>query len=292
MRSFYGAEKRRSYFEGWYFKQQNDTETVAFIPAWHVDSAGRSSASLQVITGGGSYCADFPARAFEADETRLLVRVGASVFSSRGCKLDLQTEGLSVQGMLRYGPLLSPRGDIMGPLCHVPFLPCRHGVFSLRHTVSGTLTLNGTPIVFDNGTGYLEGDRGRSFPRRYLWTQCLFPGGSLMLSAAEFPFPGFTGCVGFVLTGGQEYRIATYRGGTAESVSNRALVLRQGGLMVRAELLGGDAHSLRAPQAGCMTRTIREGAACRVHYVCTQNGRTLLDLISDQAGFEGNWDHA
>ena len=41
-----------------------------------------------------------------------------------------------------------------------------------------------------------------------------------------------------------------------------------------------------------MTRTIREGAACRVHYVCTQNSRTLLDFVSNQAGFEGNWDHA
>lgn len=46
-----GSFKRpRGYFKGWYFKQQNDTDTVALIPAFHTDDCGNSSASLQVIT--------------------------------------------------------------------------------------------------------------------------------------------------------------------------------------------------------------------------------------------------
>ena len=50
MKYFHGANKKKSYFEGWYLKQQNQEETLAFIPAWHVDGRGRPSASLQVVT--------------------------------------------------------------------------------------------------------------------------------------------------------------------------------------------------------------------------------------------------
>lgn len=291
MRDFYGANRRHSYFEGWYFKQQTPTDTLALIPAYHIDGAGRASASLQIITNTDVYRAEFPARAFEASEEQFLIRVGNSVFSRRGCKLDLRKDGLFLQGLLRYGPLAVPAGDIMGPFRLVPFLECRHSVLSLRHQVNGTVLLNGTSLTFQNGGGYLEGDRGTSFPRRYLWTQCLHQDSSIMLSAAEIPICGrtFTGCVGFVFTGGKEYRIATYRGVEPLRIDNHVILLRQGELTVRAEFLGGRFQPLRAPRSGSMTRTIRESAACRVHYVFAAGTRTILDFISEQAGFESNW---
>lgn len=45
---FYGSS-RLPYFEGWYLKQQNGRDTVALIPAIHIDRRGGCSASLQVI---------------------------------------------------------------------------------------------------------------------------------------------------------------------------------------------------------------------------------------------------
>lgn len=291
MRYFFGAGKRRSYFEGWYFKQQNGRETVCLIPAFHIDGAGRASASLQVITDTQSYWAEFPAQAFEADAGSFSVRIGDSVFSEGGCILNLKTDAVTLTGQLRYGPFQAPAGDIMGPFRFVPLMECRHSVLSLCHPVSGTIEVNGHLAVFENGCGYVEGDRGTSFPRRYLWTQCLHEGSSVMLSVAQVPFwkGTFTGCIGFVFADGKERRIATYRGARVIRAGDGLLLLRQGELAVRAELLGGRFHPLRAPVSGGMTDTIHESAACRVRYTCTVKNRTVLDFVSEQASFEDHW---
>jgi len=54
--------------------------------------------------------------------------------------------------------------------------------------VDGEININGTPFVFQNAIGYIEGDRGYSFHREYVWTQRSFPKGSLMLSIAAFEY--------------------------------------------------------------------------------------------------------
>lgn len=291
MMFFYGRDKRRDYFEGWYLKQQNQRETVALIPAFHADGAGRASASLQVITGARSYKIDFPAESFHADGKKSFIRLGGSTFSEQGCSLDVRAPDCTMRGRLRFSGLTPPAGDIMGPFRFVPFLECRHSVFSLRHCVNGELNINGKPYRFENGSGYLEGDRGRSFPRRYLWTQCNWDGNSLMLSAAEIPYAGtsFTGCTGFLFLNGKEYRIATYCGAKLLSVGNDGISLRQKTLTLNIRLLEGHGSSLYAPQSGRMARTVRESISCRVHYSCLAEHGTLFDFISEQASFEDNW---
>lgn len=69
-------------------------------------------------------------------------------------------------------------------------MQCRHSVFSMGHRVDGQLTINGQVYHFQNDMGYIEGDCGSSFPERYIWTQCSFPNGSLMLSVADIPLYG------------------------------------------------------------------------------------------------------
>jgi hypothetical protein len=80
---FTAAVNDASYFEGWYFKQQSGAQTVAFIPAFHIDSSGRASASVQVITREAAYHVHFPENDFEADEKRLRIKIGSSVFSEK-----------------------------------------------------------------------------------------------------------------------------------------------------------------------------------------------------------------
>lgn len=55
MKYFHGVNRKRPYFEGWYYKQQNATQTLAFIPSFHVDKNGQAGAHLQVITQSESY---------------------------------------------------------------------------------------------------------------------------------------------------------------------------------------------------------------------------------------------
>ncbi len=295
MRDFHGARRRRGYFEGWYFKQQNQAETLAFIPALHIDKQGHRSASIQIVHRDGTACAEFGGRDFSAQNRRLFVKVGPNRFSAEGLSVDIHTPEISVEGQLRFGERIRPRYDIMGPFAYVPFLQCRHSVWSFSHSIRGSLLLNGRPIGFPNGTGYIDGDRGRSFPRRYLWTQCNAETAgrpcSLMLSVADIPlFPfSFTGIIGFVYWGGREYRIATYLGAKAAEIGKNSLVVRQGHYLLECTILKKTATLLRAPLQGAMRRRIREDPACRARYRFWENGGLLFDFTSEKAGFE--WEY-
>ncbi len=56
MKYFHGANRRSTYFEGWYLKHQTkDGNALALIPAVQIDNNGRLSASLQVIANGGAW---------------------------------------------------------------------------------------------------------------------------------------------------------------------------------------------------------------------------------------------
>lgn len=277
----------RDYFCGWYFRCQSEKQTLAVIPAIHM-SGRRRSASIQLISDTGSWNVDLPWEHAEMQTGRPRAVLGGSRFREDGLQLALRADGVSASGELRFGAPAPIRYDIMGPFCCVPFMECRHSVFSMRHSVNGQLRINGTEYDFSDGVGYIEGDRGRSFPKRYAWTQCSFDGGALMLSAADIPLGPlrFTGIIGVIQLRGREYRLATYLGARAVKLGGGELVIRQGGLTLSAALLDRDARLLRAPASGVMTRLIRENVACRARYRLSEGGRTLLSLESDRAAFE------
>lgn len=158
------------------------------------------------------------------------IRIGRNVFCSRQIRIHLHTSLLQIEGHVRFGPLTPLRYDIMGPFRFVPGMECRHSVYSMTHTVRGRLTVNGTEYRFDDGLGYIEGDRGRSFPRRYLWTQCHFGSDALMLSAADIPVGPlqFTGIIGVVFLRGREYRLATYLGARITRLGDGAVEVQAG----------------------------------------------------------------
>ena len=58
MKYFHGKNKKQSYFEGWYFKQTNSEELLAFIPSIHIDQSGNKKALIQIISTDGSYQVD------------------------------------------------------------------------------------------------------------------------------------------------------------------------------------------------------------------------------------------
>lgn len=280
------------YFEGWYFKQQNEKETVALIPAFHTDRDGNRSASLQVITNEDTFNIDFPDQTCEGKRMQLPARLGKCLFSEQGIGIDIETPECSMFGVLWFSPITPPAYDIMGPFCCLPGMECRHSVFSLFHHVNGSLTINKKEYIFKNGSGYLEGDRGHSFPSRYLWTHCAFETNSIMFSVADIPWGplSFTGCVGFLYYEGKEYRISTYCGARLLYVGENDILLRQGKLTLKIQLLKSSSHALRAPQDGSMSRMIHESASCKVRYTCSIGSKVYLDFISENASFESNWE--
>lgn len=273
------------YFCGWYFRCQSDSNTLAVIPAVHRSKEGQSC-SIQLITETASWNVRFLSSDFRKRGAE--IQIGPNCFSSRGVRLELDAAGLRASGYLRFGPLTPIGYDIMGPFRWVPGMECRHSVYSIRHLVNGEVTVNGVPYAFHDGIGYMEGDRGRSFPRRYAWTQGSLPEGALMLSVAEIPLGGFrfTGTIGVVLWRGKQYRLATYLGARVLQNRNGEITVRQGNLCLTVRQLGKAPRPLAAPNCGAMVRTIHEHAACRAFYRFQKSGSTLFALEVPDAAFE------
>ena len=276
----------KEFFCGWYFKSQGD-KTLAVIPAYH-KAHGKTSCSVQIITDGGAWNTVFPFEDFSKRKQGFFVDVGDNHFGEDGMTLKIDKPGINVFGDVKFGAFTPLKYDIMGPFRFVPFMQCRHSVVSMAHTVDGEIDVNGEKYVFDGARGYIEGDRGYSFPKVYLWTQCSFDGGSLMLSVADIPMGPvhFTGIIGFVYVGGKEYRIATYLGAKPEKIISGEVIIRQKDIRLTAKLINKHAHPLFAPVSGAMVRVIRESASCTAAYKFEIGNETLLDFQSDKASFE------
>lgn len=273
------------YFYGWYLKCQSDTQTLALIPAVH--SAGnKRTCSIQVITDEDAWTVTYTGDFFRRTKGNIII--GKNRFGKKGIFLAIRTPELTVRGKLDFGPLFPLKYDIMGPFALAPFMECRHSVWSMRHPVRGAVDINGQKFFFQNAWGYWEGDRGRSFPKEYIWTQCCFRGGAVMLSVADIPMAGihFTGIIGFVLWRGKEYRIATYLGARAVKIEDKAVWVKQGDLELDVRLLEESKRPLKAPVKGDMVRTIHESASCRAFYRFRKKGCTLFAFETDRASFE------
>ena len=282
----------RSYFEGWYLKHQSQNgQTLALIPAFHIDSTGQRNASLQVISNSGAWWLEYPDTQLQFTRQPFQVQIGLSSFSSQGIVLYVEQDGLSLHGTLHYGPFTVLQSDIMGLFRFFAGMQCSHGVVSMGHSLQGTLILNGEQLDFSNGIGYIETDRGRSFPSVYLWTQCLWDGperGSLMLAVANIPLPvgSFTGCICSVFYRSREYRLATYQGAKIEEWSSSGAVIRQGKYRLEAELLNERRHALRAPVEGRMERTVHESLCAEVRYRFWCGKDLLFQHTDPYASFE------
>lgn len=276
--------RRKRYFRGWYFKNQTNSEVISFIPAYHIDLKGIHSASLQIITPEKSYRIFYPIEEFYTSKGRLAVRIGNNLFSDRGIIVNIKAEGLDLSGRLYYSSYHPPRSDIMGPFRYAPFLQCRHSIYSMSHFINGYLDLNGRRIEFNRGTGYTEGDLGRGFPSRYLWTQCSWRdrnNNSLMASAANVKVGciGFPGCICVIRYRGREYRLATYLGARIHVYNRKELWIKQGKFDFHVEILEKEGNHLLAPVSGRMLRTVFEGVNAKIHYQFLYEDDTIFDFI-------------
>ena len=264
-------------FQGWYLKHQGPWETVAFIPG-----QAETGAFVQMISTHDS-------RQFPVSEWSFLngtICADRCRFSRKGCSVDLP----GVRGALSYGDWTPLRSDIMGPFRFFP-MECRHGILSMTHSLHGSLTIDGISVPFENGLGYVETDRGVSFPSAYLWLQCndFSEPCSLMISIARIPFCGtaFTGCICAILHGGKEYRLATYLGVRILAATAEHIRLAQGKLLLEADLFPAQAgHPLASPLHGKMTGVIRESHMAAMDVRLWAGGQRIFSLHSSRASYE------
>ncbi len=300
--AFVGSGKRRSYFEGWYFKLVNPGgATLSFIPGMAIDRDGMGEAFVQVILDGETSYVRFDVDRFSADTRLLDVTVGDSRFRRDGLIVSLPGTlgGVSGSVTFRGGRSLSVgpfHPGIMGWYRRVPFMECYHEVVSVRHELSGIVTVGNRTIDFTGGAGYIEKDWGSSMPRSWMWMQCnTFPGSdaSLMISIARIPWLGraFTGFLGFFSQGDLQLQFGTYSRARVVTVEERsggiACTIDTGAARLSCDARHAGTGDLKAPVSGTMARGIKESVAATLSVTVTdRSGTTLFSGEGRSGGLE------
>ncbi len=264
------------YFEGWYYKQVDSTRNhiISFIPS--VSFTKESSlAYLQVIYQKGDELitdiCTYDIDEFATADDVFLVNLARSSFSDERINLDFKGKKLTIKGSITFSgltrldySLLNP--NIMGVCSYIPLMQCNHGILSMKHMLTGCLTINGEEISFDNGVGYIEKDWGSSFPKEYIWVQCNHfedTSSSLFFSSADIPylFRSFRGFICNLLYKDKQYRFATYNMSSVNViVEKEKLEILLENRKYRLSIIGDqrDAKELLAPKNGSMNHKIKE----------------------------------
>ncbi len=305
---YHGHGKDGDFFEGWYFKLVNadGSRRYAIIPG--VFKHGDPHAFIQVMDGltGDATYHRYPVDAFSASETAFDVRIADNHFRADCLILDIDDEQRTVSGEVRFEnrvpyPWTWTSPGIMGPFGYLPFLECNHGVVSIDHTLTGTLTVDGETAQFYGGRGYAEKDWGSGFPSGYIWLQTNHfsstPTG-LMVSIAMIPRLGrpFRGFLSAFYHEGQLYRFATYTGARIRNLHlsdthvRWHLIGRTGGASYRLEIDAERASGgiLKAPYDGQMVERVAESltAEVDVRLVRQERAREVV-VFADRGQYAG-----
>ncbi len=296
----------KNYFEGWYYKHVDASRkhTISFIPSVSY-SGGSNFAYIQVIYQSESEVLTdvmkLDISSFKALSKPFMVEIDDNRFSYEGIDINFVGENISVHGQLSYSDVTKLdysvfNPNIMGIFSYIPFMQCNHGVLSMNHLLSGTLTIGDRDISFDGGRGYIEKDWGSSFPKDYIWIQCNHfntQDTSLFFSYAHIPFlfKDFQGFICNFLFDGKQYRFATYTGAKVlvHADSDRVNISVGDGkhlLMIYAKT--ENSRELYAPVKGEMTDVIKESlrAYVRVKLIDVRKNTVVYESDSNEASME------
>lgn len=297
----YYLDKFKNYFEGWYFKNTNGYDNIAFIPGISINK-NKKSAFIQVITNNSSYYIDYDIDDFEFNDVPFYIRIKNNYFSCDNIHIDINDSknNLIIKGEIGYydsenisTSKYSP--NIMGPFSYVPFMECNHAVISMINKTNGEININGMDINFDGGIGYIEKDYGVSFPSKYIWCQgnnFNDSDASFMMSIANIPFKifRFRGLICSLIVDGCEYRFATYNNAKiVKFIVNDGLLdigLKKGDYDLRIMTKYDDGFRLVAPVNGEMNKDIVESITADVKVRLKKKKKVIFSNVSKNCGLE------
>lgn len=226
---FQGWGRTLNYFEGWYFKivVQEQNLAYSFIPGISYAADGTGHAFLQVLNGVAATSAyhRYETTDFQPAEDQFSLRLGPHFFSDK--KLIIDLPGLQLDLDLTDAlpwPTRFLAPGVMGWYGFVPRMQCYHGLVSLHHGLSGTITIDNTVYDAVGGVGYTEKDWGSGFPDAWVWCQSNHLTGtdqpvSLMASVASIPWLGssFTGFLATFQFEGELHLFTTWAGSQVQT---------------------------------------------------------------------------
>ncbi|MCL2379850.1 MAG: hypothetical protein FWC81_03600 [Coriobacteriia bacterium] len=296
--------KQSNYFEGWYFKFQNNADDVLAVILGVSKSAEGDFAFIQVINSYNNTATytKYDIEEFRHSEDPWSIRIADNYFSFDRVELNIHADDIELVGTITISKttpistsLYAP--NIMGPFAYLNFMECYHAVLSMHHNLNGQLCLNGHRIDFTGGCGYIEKDWGRSFPREYIWIhgQNVPSGNTLFFSLARIPFAGteFDGLIAVLYANGIQHRFASYDLAQvtllAADGNDYLLEVSQGKKVLKLRLQMNNSHPLLSPQLGTMSGTIKESldSICEVQLM--QGSKTLEHITFKPALAEMEW---
>jgi tocopherol cyclase len=301
---YHGSGKRRSFFEGWYYKlvDRQGRYPIAVIPGVSMERDGQCHSFIQILLGEekkSCYCR-YEIDDFQGSARKLDITLAENRFTDKGLSLNVTGPDISARGEIEFGPLAPWPATLgspgaMGWYAFVPFMECYHGIISMDHALWGSLLVNGREMDFSGDRGYMEKDWGRSFPSAWIWMQSNHfeeEGTSFTLSIARIPWLGysFTGFIGGLWHKNRLHRFATYTGAKIVRLEYRENVTviyikdRNFHLEVEAEqVIGGELFS---PTMGRMEGRVNESLASRLNITLRDRNGVIFSGTGLHAGFE------
>ena len=264
---------KKNRFFGKYYKFISDDSSFPFAV---IISTANEGDMLQVIT---------PHKAFLINNTKS-VQVKGSIIT-----FDINQDDLVMKGELTLAELHPLKKKVMGPFTYLP-MECRHEIYSMRHTLRGTLLINGKEISFDKGIGYIEGDSGTNFPKRYVWYNSVTEDVTATFALASIPLFGFihfTGILCFIKTKEKEYYLSTYNGAKLKKISEEEIIISKGKYSFVLKMNNKEGHLLKAPVKGDMVRYIKENLNVPTSFKLFEKDSILIQKEDPISSLEFMW---
>ena len=303
--AFHGVRSRSPYFEGWYHKiVSKDRRSIVIIPGMYRSGVVENEFSFIMVFEGATghvHFERFPISEFSSEIDRYDTRIGKNHFFENGIDLNIKTSNFSLKGSINFEnqnpwPVTFKEPGCMGWYNYMPIMECYHGILSMHHSLSGSLSLNNSQVDFNDGIGYTEKDWGKNFPQSWIWVQANhFRKNKISLSAsiARIPLLGtqFAGFIIGLLIEDKFYRFTTYRSSKINHLSLKKdkieWVVKQKELTLKIFIsLGEKTGLLFAPDSEDMIEKVEEHLDSKVRFVLEKNSKIILEDESDFAASE------
>jgi len=295
---FQGRNKKKEYFEGWYFKSVSKDEKTAYaiIVGVSITKVSVNSHAFIMLMDARNqllHYFSYPLSSFWANNDKFEIKIGNSNFSVNEIKLDIEDGETSVKGQMEFQnivpwPVTTFSPGAMGYFAFIPFLECYHGVLSFNHKIKGYLTVNNNKIDFNGGKGYIEKDWGSSMPSSWIWMQTNHfdeEGISLFGSIAKIPWLGsyFTGYIFGLVYNERIYKFTTYNRSKLEHLSvtddDIEVKIVNKNYILQISALRAEGVDLPAPKLGEMTSKVNESLRSKINIKLFQKRKSTNKLL-------------
>lgn len=266
---------KNSFFGKYYKFIANDGFSFALIMA-----SSNEGESIQLITKDASYNIVNLEQVKYVENNKFII--------------NIEQENISFKGTIYLGKFHPLKKKVMGPFTYIPFMECKHNIYSMFHELNGDIIYNGKMHDFKNGRGYIEGDQGRNFPSKYIWYNSITPSNKgITLAIANIPFGlfSFIGVLCFIKTNEKEYYLCTWNNVKIKQIEKSNLVLKKGKYQLKITVLDDEGHLLAAPVKGTMNRYIKENISVKSRYEFSYKDEIILSEEDDFSSCEWMWNN-